>query len=307
MRSKKSKAKPLDPMQTYLDALKYIARRKVTPGPFDSQAWQSVAPAIRQRAFFSATISSARVLHRFRSMLLDWQSGAVESIVTPTGAVETAYKQTGLASFRERAAELLISEGLASPADMRNDSIRNIAGNTRLKLVFQTNTAQAQEFAIYQQRASDPARLARFPALEFVRTPGAKLPRPLHVANDGAVRRFDDIDFWLEMNSPAIGGFAVPWGPWGFNSYMTTFPVNRKRAESLGLVRPGERVMQPDLTRFGVTLPARFNKGVAASLDDVTPEIKRQAVNTITARLGPQAVTPDGKLTLETLLALRGK
>ena len=294
-------------MQTYLDALKYLARRKVTPGPFNSQAWQSVAPAIRQRAFFSATISSARVLHRFRSMLLDWQSGAVESVTTPTGAVEVAYKQTGLASFRERAAELLVAEGLATPADMRNDSIRNIAGNARLKLVFQTNTAQAQEFAIYQSRASDPARLARFPALEFVRTPGAKLPRPFHVANEGAIRRFDDVDFWLAMNSPDIGGFAVPWGPWGFNSYMTTFPVNRKRAEKLGLVRPGERIMPPDLTRFGVTLPARFNKGVTADLDDITPEIRQQAVNTITARLGPQAVTPDGKVTLETLLALRGK
>jgi hypothetical protein len=306
MHSRQSKTKPLDAMQTYLDALKYIARRKVAPGPFDSQAWQSVAPAIRQRAFFSATVSSARVLHRFRSMLLDWQSGAVESIVTPSGAVETAFKQTGLASFREQAAELLVSEGLASPADMRNDSIRNIAGNARLKLVFQTNTAQAQDFAIYQQRASDPVRLARFPALEFVRTPGAVVPRPLHVANEGQIRRFDDVDFWLAMNAPAIGGFAVPWGPWGFNSYMTTFPVSRKRAESLGIVRPGERIMPPDLTRFGVSLPARFNHGVTASLDDITPEIRKQAVNAITARLGPQAVTPDGNVTLSALLALRG-
>lgn len=294
-------------MQTYLDAIKYLARRKVTPGPFDSQAWQSVAPAIRQRAFFSASVNSARVLHRFRSMLLDWQSGAVETITTPSGAVETAFKQTGLAAFRERASELLVSEGLASPADFRNDSIRNIAGNARLKLLFQTNIAQAQDFAIYQGRISDPARLARFPAAEFIRTPGAIVPRPLHVANEGAIRRFDDIEFWLAMNSPAIGGFGVPWGPWGFNSYMATFPVPRKRAERLGLVRPGERIMPPDLTRFGVSLPARFNRGVTASLDDITPEIRQQAINTITARLGPQAVTPDGKLTLETLLALRGK
>ena len=293
-------------MQTYLDALKYIARRKIQAGPFNSAAWQSVAPAIRQRAFFSASVNSARVLHRFRSMLLDWQSGAVESIVTPTGAVEIAYKQTGLAAFRERASELLVSEGLASPADFKSDSIRNIAGNARLKLIFNTNTAQAQEFAIYQSRISDPARLNRFPAAEFVRTPGAIVPRPLHVANEGAVRRFDDVDFWLAMNAPAIGGFAVPWGPWGFNSFMTTFPVSRKRAERLGLVKSGERVMPPDLTGFGVSLPSRFNQGVTASVDDVTPEIRQQAINTITARLGPQAITPDGKLTLSALQALRG-
>lgn len=239
-------------------------------------------------------------------MLLDWQSGAVESVTTPSGAVETAFKQTGLAAFRERASELLVAEGLASPEDFKSDSIRNIAGNARLKLIFNTNTAQAQEFAIYQQRVSDPARLNRFPAAEFVRTPGAIVPRPLHVANEGSVRRFDDVAFWLAMNAPAIGGFAVPWGPWGFNSFMTTFPVSRKRAERLGLVKSGERVMPPDLTGFGVSLPSRFNHGVTASVDDITPEIRQQAINTILARLGPQAITPDGKLTLSALQAMRG-
>ena len=293
-------------MQTYLDGLKYIARRKVSPGSFNSQEWASVAPAIRQRSFFSATITSARVLHRMRSMLLDWQSGAVETITTPSGATETAFKETGLAKFRERASELLISEGLATPADFKNESIQNVISASRLKLIFNTNTAQAQDFAIYQQRVADPTRINRFPAAEFVRTPGAKLPRPLHVANQGQIRRFDDIQFWLQMNSPDIGGFGVPWGPWGFNSYMTTFPVSRKRAENLGLVKPGERVMPPDLTQFGVTLPARFNKGVTAEVDDITPEIRQQAINTITSRLGPRALRPDGKLTLEALQALRG-
>lgn len=292
-------------METYLDGLKYLARRKVSPGSFNSQEWASVAPAIRQRSFFSATINSARVLHRMRSMLLDWQSGAVESILTPSGASETAFKESGLAKFREKAAELLISEGLATPADFKNESIKNVISASRLKLIFNTNTAQAQDFAIYQQRVADPARINRFPAAEFVRTPGAKLPRPLHVANQGQIRRFDDIQFWLQMNSPDIGGFGVPWGPWGFNSFMTTFPVSRKRAEALGLVAAGERVMPPDLAQFGATIPTRFNKGVTADVDDITPEIRQQAINAITSRLGPQALTADGKLTLEGLQALR--
>lgn len=238
-------------------------------------------------------------------MLLDWQSGAVESILTPSGATETAFKETGLAKFREKAAALLISEGLATPADFKRESIQNVISASRLKLIFNTNTAQAQDFAIYQQRVADPTRINRFPAAEFVRTPGAMLPRPLHVANQGQIRRFDDIHFWLQMNSPDIGGFGVPWGPWGFNSFMTTFPVSRKRAEALGLVRSGERVMPPNLAQFGVTLPARFNKGVTADVDDITPEIRQQAINTITSRLGPQALTADGKLTLEALQALR--
>jgi hypothetical protein len=86
---------------------------------------------------------------------------------------------------------------------------------------------------------------------------------------------------------------------------MTTFPVSRKRAEALGLVKPGEKVMPPDLTQFGATIPTRFNKGVTADVDDITPEIRQQAINTITSRLGPQALIADGKLTLEGLKALR--
>jgi len=293
-------------MQTYLDGLRYLARRKVFPGPFNSQDWASVAPAIRQRAFFSSTINSARVLHRMRSMLLDWQSGAVETILTPSGATETAFKESGLAKFREKASELLISEGLATPSDFKNESIQNVISASRLKLIFNTNTAQAQDFAIYQSRVADPVRINRFPAAEFIRTPGAKVPRTLHVANEGAVRRYDDLAFWLAQNSADIGGFGVPWGPWGFNSFMTTFPVSRARAEKLGLVKPGEKIMPPDLTQFGVTIPSRFNKGVTADVDDITPEIKQQAINTIISRLGPQAVRPDGKLTLEALQALRG-
>jgi hypothetical protein len=292
-------------METYLDGLKYLVRRKVSPGSFNSQEWAAVAPAIRQRSFFSATINSARVLHRMRSMLLDWQSGATESILTPSGGNEIVFKESGLAKFREKAAALLISEGLASPEDFKNESIQNVISASRLKLIFNTNTAQAQDFAIYQSRVSDPARIDRFPAAEFVRTPGAKVPRTLHVANEGAVRRFDDIQFWLEQNSPDIGGFGVPWGPWGFNSFMTTFPVSRKRAEALGLVKPGEKVMPPDLTQFGATLPTRFNKGVNADISDITPDIRQQAINAITSRLGPQALTADGKLTLEGLKALR--
>jgi hypothetical protein len=241
-----------------------------------------------------------------RSMLLDWQSGAVETILTPSGATETAFKESGLAKFREKASELLISEGLAAPTDFKNESIQNVISASRLKLIFNTNTAQAQDFAIYQSRVADPVRINRFPAAEFVRTPGAKVPRTLHVANEGAVRRYDDLAFWLTQNSADIGGFGVPWGPWGFNSFMTTFPVARARAEKLGLVKPGEQVMPPDLTQFGVTIPTRFNKGVTADVDDITPEIKQQAINTITSRLGPQAVRPDGKLTLEALQALRG-
>jgi hypothetical protein len=291
-------------MQAFLDALN---KRSIFPAGFRSREWAAVAPAIRQRSFFSATVSSARVLTRWRSMLLDWLEASTEEVVTPTGETVTAYKEVGLAKFRERAADLLISEGLATKADFKNTSISNPVSNARLQLVFTTNIEQAQEFAYWQQRIQDEDYLNRYPAAEFIRRPGGNPEyfRPLHIENTGQIRRWDDWEFWLRMNSREIGGFSVPWGPWGFNSYMAQIPVRRAKAESLGLVRKGERIKVPDLTRWGVEPAKRLNAGLEADLKDVTPEIKEKAVRSLTDRFGPGAVTPDGKVTLDTLRRAR--
>lgn len=293
-------------MTAYLDALRALLRRKAAPSTFKAADWQAVAPAIRQRSFFSATVTSAKVLNRMRNMLLDWQAGATETVTNPTtGAEETVYKANGLAEFRSRAATLIVSEGLATPADFKDTRIDNVVSNARLQLIFTTNTEQAQTFADWQMRVTDPRRLNRWPAARFMRRPGAVTFRDRHVAAEGEVRRYDDFAYWLFQNAADIGGFEVPWGPFGFNSYMTQRPVSRAEAEKLGLVRPGEVLVPPDLTRFGVSLPARFNSGVEATVDDLPDDLRREAVDAITARLGPQALTPDGKVTLDALKRAR--
>lgn len=292
-------------MQAYLEGLKSLLRRKAFPASFNSAEWQAVGPAIRQRSFFSATVESAKVLNRFRNMLLDWQAGTTEDIVSPSGIPSRAYKVSGLADFREKAGDLLISEGLAEPDDFKDTRIQNIASMSRLKLIFNTNTQQAQEFAAYEMRVTDPVRINLFPAARFVRSPGAIEPRLRHVEAQGQVRRYDDFAFWLRQNAADIGGFQVPWGPWGFNSFMTTEPVSRAEAEQLGLVRKGERLPALDLTPWGIAPKTRFNQGVEATVDDVTPEIRQQAIDTIRARLGPGAVGNNGKLTLEQMIRIR--
>jgi hypothetical protein len=293
-------------MIAYLEALRALLRRKAAPSTFKSADWQAVGPAIRQRSFFSATVTSAKVLNRMRNMLLDWQSGATQTVTNPTtGAEETVYKVNGLAEFRERAGTLLVSEGLATPADFKNTRIDNVVSNARLQLIFTTNTEQAQTFADWQMRVTDPAILNQWPAARFFRRPGAVTFRDRHVAAEGQVRRYDDFEFWLFQNAADIGGFEVPWGPFGFNSYMTQQPVSRKEAEALGLVRKGEVLVPPDLTRFGVSLPARINTGVEATVEDLSPDLRREAIETVTARLGPNALTPDGKLTLDALRRAR--
>jgi hypothetical protein len=293
-------------MTAYLEALRALLRRKAAPATFKSADWQAVGPAIRQRSFFSATITSAKVLNRMRNMLLDWQAGTTETVTNPTtGAEETVYSVNGLAEFRQRAADLLVSEGLADPADFPENKITNVIGNARLQLIFNTNTEQAQTFADWQMRVTNPRTLNRWPAARFVRRPGAITKRQRHVEAEGQVRRYDDFEFWLYQNAADIGGFEVPWGPFGFNSYMRQEPVSRKEAERLGLVRPGEVLVPPDLTRFGITPAKQLNAGVDASVDDLPPDLRREAVNAVVARLGPQAIDSRGRITLDALKQAR--
>jgi hypothetical protein len=289
-------------MNLFLQAIENLSRRKVTPSWFRWREWSAMAPAIRNRSFFSATVTSARVLNKMRNMLLDWQADATEEIVdVNTGEIVTAYKETGLAKFREKSAEFLIQEGLATPADYKDQKITNVISNARLQLIYNTNLEQASTFAQWQGRMRNEDWLNLNPAARFVRRPGARIKRQRHVEAEGDVRRWDDFAYWQFQNAADIGGFDVPWGPFGFNSYMIQEPVKRAEAERRKLVRKGERVKAPNVAQFGVDLGKQFNAGVDANIDDLTPELANEARQTITDRLGPQAIGRDGKPTLDAL------
>jgi len=289
-------------MNSFLQAIENLSRRKVTPSWFRWREWSAMAPAIRNRSFFSATVTSARVLNKMRNMLLDWQADSTEEIVdVNTGEIVTAYKETGLAKFREKSAEFLIQEGLATPADYKDTKITNVVSNARLQLIYNTNLEQASTFAQWQGRMRNEDWLNLNPAARFVRRPGARIKRQRHVEAEGDVRRWDDFAYWQFQNAADIGGFDVPWGPFGFNSYMIQEPVKRAEVERRKLVRKGERVKAPNVAQFGVDLGKQFNAGVDANIDDLTPELANEARQTITDRLGPQAIGRDGKPTLDAL------
>jgi hypothetical protein len=114
-----------------------------------------------------------------------------------------------------------------------------------------------------------PAVLDAFPAARFTRLPGSREKRPRHRDSEGDVRLKTDTAYWADwQNDPAIGGFGVPWSPFGFNSNMTTRDVSRKTAERLKLIRKGQRVTPPE--------PSHVTDDVQADLTDVDPAIVEQ-------------------------------
>lgn len=284
-------------MDLFINVLRSLLRRKVSPTTYESADWKTLEPL---------TVSTERALHGIRQLMDAYLAGKTIKVINPiTGVKETVYKVNGLADFTERAADLLVSEGLASEADFKDQRITNVVSNARLQLIFNTYIEQAQTFAAWYRRVTNPDYLNQFPAARFVRSPGAITKRERHVQAEGEVRRWDDFTFWRFQNGADIGGFDAPWGPFGFNSYMRQEPVERKEAEKLGLVRPGERVMPPDLTQFGIEPAKQINSGLEAEVDDIPPEIRQKAIRTITDRLGPQVLTPDGKLTLDAIQRAR--
>ena len=253
----------------FLDAIKALGKKKRIAKKLSSKQWQQIPAQIRQRAYFTSNVESVKFLSRSKKMLSDYLSGAREYVTTPDGRSVLALKKTSRADFVYEMQKLAKQEGLGDilppGADLSRDVItrtKDIASESRLNLIFDTQTQQAQAYGYYKQ-GQDPAILDAYPAQRFIRAEQRKEPRPLHERNKNKVKRKDDMEFWLKMNDQSIGGLGVPFGPWGFNSGMDVEDVRRDEAIRLGLIGKNEQVLPPDDT---------FNKGVKAASKDVPPE-----------------------------------
>jgi hypothetical protein len=239
----------------YREATEKLGGRSVVGSQLKSAGWQRVPIALRERAFFSATVENARWLQTARDGIGDFLSGSREEVRLEDGTTTNALRTGSRAEFVARMRQLAIDLGmgpldeeptigpdgeLTKPRD-KTGTIEDIRSEARLRLIFDTQTQAAHDFGYWKQ-GMDPAVLAEFPAQRFIREREVKVKRPPHMLNEGVVKRKDDLPFWLAMNSPSFGGFGVPWGPWGFWSGMGVEDVDRDEAERLGLVQPGEQL-----------------------------------------------------------------
>lgn len=246
----------------FAEALEKLGQRVVVASKLDSEGWSQLPLALRERAFWSATIESVRVLQGMRGGIDDFLSGARETL--PNG--EVALKSGSRAEFVKQFAALAEAEGVgpADPDDV--GGLKDIRSEARLSLIWRTQVEAAQAYGTWKQ-GQDPDVLNEFPAQRFIREQEVKQPRPVHQMNIGVVRLKSDLDFWMAMNDPSFGGFGVPWGPWGFNSGMGVEDVDRDEAERLGLIAAGERAKPVDKD-FNDRLEASA-RGIDGDLIDV--------------------------------------
>lgn len=272
--------------------------RKVVASSVSSEDWAALPASFRQGAFFSAKVEEARLLQRMKELLEEFMRGDTEEVTLRNGQKSSVKKVQGKSDFIRKVRAFMDAEGISKPGQYRQeaDEVGNIGARSRLSLIFDVQTRSAYAQARFERGMTTEA-LSAYPAARFVRYPGAKTKRLTHVANEGVVRLKTDFDFWaLEMNSRELGGFEVPWAPYGFNSYMDTQEVSREEAMRLGIISRGWAPNVPDISRFGATLSERVNKGMSASVKGIPEELKGRLRQKLREKYGADAIDIDGRI-----------
>lgn len=243
----------------FAEAIEKLAARKIVPSAADSTRWRLIDTALRERAFFSARVESARVLQSMQ----DYLGYFLEANRMENGGLVAQGRAEFVADMRE----LAIREGLGRidtetgkiDPFIRESDLTDIRSISRLQLIFDTQTEAAQEYGYWSQ-GQDPDILDVFPAQQFIRVRPVRAPRSYHQAAEGSIRRKDDLKFWLDMNRD----FGVPWGPWGFGSGMGVEDVDREEAIAAGVIREGD-VIKPTAKDF--------NDGLSSSVRDFSGQM----------------------------------
>ncbi len=252
----------INPMP-FNEALAHLSEKQAVGTPMNTAAWQELPVAIRQRAFFSATLTSAKLAQAMQDYIADFLSEKRET--NENG--ESFLTAQGRDEFVAKFSELLHKEGFGRIAPdgsidphINHNSLRDLRSARRLQLIFDTQTTAAYSYARYLE-GQDEDVLDVFPCSRFIRVHPVTTPRPYHQAALGQIRRKDDLKFWLSLNRD----FGVPWAPWGFNSGCDVEDVDRDEAIEAGIIKETETV-KPVIEDF--------NKELEASVANLGPDIK---------------------------------
>jgi hypothetical protein len=281
-------------------AVEKIASRIPVASPLNSAEWADLPIALRDRAQFSATVESMRLMQRVQDRI----EQAIGQIRNERSVVVNE------AQFVAEMQKIARDEGLdprnlAATSD-RFGGIQDITSEKRLKLIYRTQVQMMNEYARWR-KAQDPAVLAAWPAQEFIRVQARRVPRmnwPVRFARAGGklvngrmVALLND-RVWRSLSV-----FGNPYPPFDYGSGMGLRSLSRREAEALGLIKPGE-VPKSAFEEFNAHLQASVTDLNQEYLDDLKKifgdqiEIEKGVVKWVASRAETKIV-PSG---LETTL-----
>jgi hypothetical protein len=200
-------------------AAERLARRTPVAAPLTSAEWGDVPLALRDRAFWSARVESARLVSQMHNDLA----------AAFTDARDSRGRRFDRDNFIGRARDLAVADGITTtgdPAEM--GGIKDIRSIPRLGLIYDTNTTMASNWA--RQRTDFAAgALDAYPAWRFERIEDRLRPRGEAFwrgrwqqagaavgwvgANPAAMAALKTSPIWT-----ALSAFNTPWPPFDYGS-----------------------------------------------------------------------------------------
>ncbi len=280
-----AKVQPLE------DSVRKLSEKTPIGALLKSADWEDVPLALRERAFFSATITSAEFLQ-------EMQNGIREiAAMTRRGGNGSLQNETSLIADLQAKAKSL---GLGPEDPSKAGTLEDITSLERLQLAVRHNLQSAQEYARWKTE-QDPLVLDAYPAQELVRIEPRDVPRGKRRDSNGALYDVPQEGWparWEAAGGRLINGrmvalksdpvwaklsrFGTPWPPFDFESGMGLEDVSRDDAEAMGLITPDTHV----------TIPEKgFNAGLESSVENLNPKLQR-ALDVI---FEDQVVIEDGR------------
>lgn len=204
--------------------------RRAAPSTRTSAEWERVAPALREKCFFSARVNDAEVLGKMRELI----GKAVDSSKrNPNEALVSQDK------FISEMKSFLASRGYT----MGGSKLTDITSRRRLGLIYDMNVQEAREYARYV-RGQDADALDMYPAQEFARVESRRVPRtdwPMRWrAAGGKIRGGRMVALKSDPVWTNLSRFGRPYPPFDYGSGMGVEDIDREEAVELGLLPDDE-------------------------------------------------------------------
>lgn len=221
--------------------------RRATPSIRTSAEWERVAPALREKCFFSARVNDAEVLGKMRELL----GAAIDSSKRDSSKALVSQDK-----FISEMKSFLASRGYT----MGGSKLTDITSRRRLGLIYDMNVQEAREYARYV-RGQDADALDMYPAQEFLRVESRRVPRTDWPARwraaGGKIRGGRMVALKSDSVWTNLSRFGRPYPPFDYGSGMGVEDVDREEAIELGLLPADEPA--DEIPDFDIALEAEVS------------------------------------------------
>lgn len=222
--------------------------RRATPSSRTSAEWERVAPALREKCFFSARVNDAEVLGKMRELL----GAAIDSSKRDSSKALVSQDK-----FISEMKDFLRSRGYT----MGGSKLTDITSRRRLGLIYDMNIQEAREYARYV-RGQDADALDMYPAQEFLRVESRRVPRTDWPARwraaGGKIRGGRMVALKSDSVWTNLSRFGRPYPPFDYGSGMGVEDVDREEAIELGLL-PADDEPSDEIPDFDIRLEAEVS------------------------------------------------